>query len=221
MDDRRLSGRLPKPLPTPTPICWLCSIKSDDRYAHGSVEPSKKVIIKPYIERHTWKPCSSCTRLRNMHILGSVYRNFRGVGLWQPCSWPSKAYLAQRYGVLRLSRYLRKNKQQQTLYERADSVAEWQDLLHITRDSLQKPRIYMYYTLCECVETLKRAAESCRDLCFPGVVSDSSILEFPPAHTCLLHLCIHYSQHSRLRQACHMATVFETKTKSVSYHDLL
>ena len=79
----------------------------------------------------------------------------------------------------------------------------------------------MYYTLCECVKILERAAESCRDLCFPGAVSDSSILEFPPARTYLLHLCIRYSQQSRLRQACHMTTVFETKTKSVSYHDLL
>lgn len=113
-----------------------------------------------------------------------------------------------------------KEKQRKAVYERAESAAKWQDPLHMTRGLLQKLRTCIHYTLSECVETLERETKSCHDFWFPGAVNDGSV-GFASAHTSLLHRWIPYSQYSRLRGACHMAAVFETKTKSAFYHDLL
>ena len=122
--------------------------------------------------------------------------------------------------MLQPSRYLRKNRQRQSLYEKAEFVAEWQDLLHITRGLLQKLKSYVNHALCGCVKTLERAAESCHNFYFSRVVRDGCI-ESAPAHFPVLYLCIPCSRHERLREVCHMAAVIETKTESTLHYDLL
>lgn len=106
------------------------------------------------------------------------------------------------------------------LYERFESVAEWQNPLHITKCLFQKlKRWFRIRSKWVCRNSRKSIWKlpwltlSCSGWC--------SYTESSPAHTSVLYLGIPCSRHQKLRQVCSMAAVLEPKTESTLHYDLL